>query len=74
MLNIGNRPTVNGTHTTIEVHILDFNDDIYGSIIQLAFIYKLRDEQRFPNLDALKQQLEADRNRVNTLLEDLSQD
>ncbi|HRN91057.1 MAG TPA: bifunctional riboflavin kinase/FAD synthetase [Ferruginibacter sp.] len=74
MLNIGNRPTVNGTHTTIEVHILDFNDEIYGSIIQLAFIYKLRDEQRFPNLDALKQQLEADLIRVNTLLEDLSQD
>lgn len=74
MLNIGNRPTVNGTHTTIEVHILDFNDEIYGSIIQLAFIYKLRDEQRFPNLDALKQQLEADRIRVNTLLQDLSQD
>lgn len=68
MLNIGTRPTVNGAHTTIEVHILDFNEDIYGHTIQILFRNKLRDEQRFPDLEALKQQLEADRMRVQQLL------
>ncbi|MBX2939503.1 MAG: bifunctional riboflavin kinase/FAD synthetase [Ferruginibacter sp.] len=71
MLNIGTRPTVNGTHTTIEVHILEFNRDIYGMTIELSLLHKLRDEQRFPDLDALKKQLETDRNRVNNLLQGL---
>ena len=48
MLNIGNRPTLdNGQNTSIEVHILDFNSDIYNETLEIDFICKIRDEQKF---------------------------
>ena len=66
MLNIGSRPTVNhnADHRTVEVNILDFDDDIYGEPIEVVFYHKLREEQKFASLDALKEQLAKD--RVNT--------
>lgn len=61
MLYIGNRPTVEGVDTSIEVNIFDFDRDIYGETLQVNFISTLRKDVRFDDLEALKQQLHADR-------------
>lgn len=61
MMNIGNRPTVDGTDTTIEVHYHDFNGDLYGSKLKVNIYHRLRDEIKFESFDALKQQLEKDK-------------
>lgn len=58
--NLGVRPTVGGTRPLLEVHLFDFDRDIYGAHISVRFVNKLRDEQRFPNFDALKAQIAAD--------------
>ena len=68
MLNIGHRPTVNnGSERSIEVHILDFEGDLYGKSLCVEFVERLRDERTFDNLDALMAQLEADKERVSGL-------
>ena len=61
MTNIGLRPTVGGTFPTIETHILDFDEDIYGLPLTITFLRRLRDEVHFPSLEELKAQLEKDR-------------
>ena len=61
MMNIGNRPTVNGTNQTIEVHFLNFNEDLYGQEITIEFLEFIRDEQKFDSLDALKNQIQKDK-------------
>ena len=61
MTDIGTRPTVGGTIPTIETHILDFDEDIYGLPLTITFLRRLRDEIHFPSLEALKQQLLLDR-------------
>ena len=67
MLNIGSRPTVNhnADHRTVEVHIFNFDADIYGEPIEVVFFQKLREEQKFPSIELLKDQLAQD--RTNTL-------
>ena len=61
MCNIGKRPTVGGTVRTIETHILDFDEDIYGLPLRLRFLRRIRDERKFPSLEALRLQLQQDR-------------
>ena len=61
MMNIGIRPTINGKRQTLEVHIFNFNKDIYNQKLKILFIEKIRDEQKFESLDALKKQLEKDK-------------
>ena len=61
MCNIGLRPTVDGKVRTIETHILDFDEDIYGLPLRLRFLRRIRDERKFPSLEALKEQLVMDR-------------
>lgn len=61
MTNIGVRPTVGGSARTVETHLLAFDEDIYGLPLRITFLCKLRDEIRFPSLDALKEQLAKDR-------------
>ena len=62
MCNIGTRPTVNaGKDTTVETNIFDFDEDIYGLDLKVTFLKKIRDERRFPSLEALKAQLILDR-------------
>lgn len=61
ILNIGVRPTVDGTIRTIEAHIFDFNKDIYGEDIKLIFLKHLRDEQKFDGIDALTSQIKLDK-------------
>lgn len=58
--NIGVRPTVDGRKCLMEVHLLDFNEEIYGRHVQVAFLKKLRDERRFESVDALQQQIRKD--------------
>ena len=60
MCNIGLRPTVGGGGRTIETHILDFNEDIYGLPMGIRFVRRIRDEIRFPSLEALRLQLLQD--------------
>ena len=63
--NIGTRPTVNATEErTIETHILDFNEDIYGLDMRVEFFFKIRDEVKFASLEELASQIEKDKRRV----------
>ena len=69
MCNIGCKPTVGaGNARTIETHIFDFDEDIYGLDIEISFISKLRDEVRFDSLEGLKLQLEKDRDYLYNLM------
>ena len=61
MCNIGLRPTVGGAARTIETHILDFDEDIYGLPLRLRFLRRIRDERKFDSLEALREQLVLDR-------------
>ena len=64
MLNIGTRPTFDGSTTTIEANIFNFNDDIYGQPMTIAFFFRLRNEQRFDSVEALEEQLHKDRKEI----------
>ena len=61
MMNIGTRPTLNGKNQTLEVHLFDFNEDLYKKKLKILFYKKIREEQKFESLDALKKQLEKDK-------------
>ena len=71
MMNIGNRPTVDGTLQTIEVHFLDFDQDLYHQTIRVSLLKRLRSEQKFPSLDALKTQLHHDKRDTATFVASL---
>jgi riboflavin kinase/FMN adenylyltransferase len=58
--NVGNRPTVDGTRSLLEVHLFDFHRDIYGRHVQVDFLHKIRAERRFESIDALRRQIEDD--------------
>ncbi len=61
MCNVGKRPTVDDSgETTVETHVLDFHKNIYGKFVRVHFICKLRDEQKFENLDMLTRRLKLD--------------
>jgi riboflavin kinase/FMN adenylyltransferase len=68
ILNIGDRPTVDGKKKTIEAHLIDFDGDVYGQELSIHFQEFLREEERFENLDALKNQLVMDRERAIFIL------
>lgn len=60
--NVGTRPTVSASElVTLEVHLLDFDKDIYGRRITIRFCHKVRDERRFDGLDSLKEQIGRDK-------------
>lgn len=71
MMNIGNRPTVDGTLQTIEVHFLDFDQNLYNQNISVSLLKRLRSEQKFPSLDALKTQLHHDKRDTGTFVASL---
>lgn len=66
--NIGIRPTVSGSHRTVEAHLIDSDGDFYGRCARLEFVARLRDELKFPSLDALTAQIARDRDRAALLL------
>ena len=58
--NVGTRPTVNGDQSRVEVHVFDFDGDLYGQSFQVIFHQRIRQEQRFNGLDALRAQIALD--------------
>ncbi|WP_347924198.1 bifunctional riboflavin kinase/FAD synthetase [Pontimicrobium sp. SW4] len=69
MMNIGNNPTVNGEKQTIEVHFFNFGKNIYNKKIQVELLKRLRDEEKFSSIDALKEQLHKDKDISLNFLE-----
>lgn len=61
MMNIGNRPTINGKHQTIEVNFFDLDENLYGKNIKVELLKFLRNEQKFNSIDELKIQLHQDK-------------
>ncbi|MDD3737675.1 MAG: bifunctional riboflavin kinase/FAD synthetase [Lentimicrobiaceae bacterium] len=72
MTNIGYRPTIDEHHLTIETNIFDFDEDIYDKDVRLFFVKRLRDEIRFKNLEALIEQLHADKQNSKDVLDKVS--
>jgi riboflavin kinase/FMN adenylyltransferase len=71
--NLGVRPTIAGVpKLLLEVHVLDFNGDLYGQHVHVEFMHKIRDEMKFESLDALKAQIATDiftaRNLFSTVI------
>jgi len=66
--NIGIRPTFGEGEKTVETHLLNYKDDLYGKDIRVEFVQKLRDEQRFPSSEELKVQIEKDVREVEAIL------
>lgn len=60
VMNIGNRPTVNGTYSTVEVHLFDWSGDLYGNTLMVELVKFLRPEQKFADIEALKNQIQID--------------
>ncbi len=58
--NVGTRPTVGGTRILLEAHLFDFNAEIYGHNIQVEFLHKLRDEERYDTLEELVEHIHQD--------------
>ncbi|MGE3176486.1 MAG: bifunctional riboflavin kinase/FAD synthetase [Vicinamibacterales bacterium] len=71
--NVGTRPTVDASGTvSIETHIFDFDQEVYGKPCRVGFVQRLRDERRFESFDALKDQIAADAERARLLFSRLS--
>lgn len=64
--NVGRRPTVEGERERLEVHLLDFQGDLYGRHVKVDFLHYLRPEQRFESLDALRAQIQQDERAART--------
>ena len=67
LTNLGVRPTFGESDLAIETHLLGYSGDLYGKQVRLSFVQRLRDERRFPDVDALRAQIEADRRRADRL-------
>jgi riboflavin kinase/FMN adenylyltransferase len=72
MLYIGIRPTLNGRQRTIEVNIFDFNETIYGETLTVYFIDLIREDEKFPDMATLKQQLGQDYQKATALFAKLN--
>ncbi len=66
--SLGTRPTVDGAHTLLEAHVFDYSGDLYGREIEVEFVAKLREEERFPSLDALVAQMHKDAAQARQIL------
>ena len=71
MMNIGTRPTVDGTKQTIEINFFDFKQDLYGQKITISLLHRMRSEQKFESIDALKNQLGKDKKIALAFIENL---
>lgn len=68
MLNLGSRPTISDSSFVIEVHLFDFNKQIYDDTLKVNFLKRIRDEKKFLDLSKLKLQLKKDENECRTLI------
>jgi riboflavin kinase/FMN adenylyltransferase len=71
MMNIGFNPTVQGKQKTIEVHLFDFDTDIYNRKIQVAILQRIRSEKKFESIELLTKQLDEDRSFSRNYLQNL---
>ena len=69
MMNIGTRPTFGGKRTTIETHIFHFDGDIYGQLLLVSFVHRIRGERKFESPEELAEQLREDEETVVALLQ-----
>lgn len=69
MMNIGRRPTFDEMDVTVEVHVFDFDGDLYGDRLRVQFLQRLRDEQKFDSVDALAVQLSEDERHCRRIVE-----
>ena len=72
MMNIGNRPTVNGAYQTIEVHFFDFNKNIYNTNLTVELLYFLRDEEKFDSSEQLVVQMMIDKQLARQFFQNLT--
>lgn len=71
--NVGLRPTVDASgRTSVETHIFDFTQDLYGSTVRVSFVRRLRDERTFDSLDGLREQIAVDCGKARALFDRLS--
>ena len=70
MMNIGQRPTFNGTTISMEVNLFNFTGNLYGQELLVSFISKIRDEHKFDSLEALSEQLKQDKDHINRLFDE----
>jgi riboflavin kinase/FMN adenylyltransferase len=69
VVNVGRRPTFEeGGAVLAEVHVIDWSGELYGQRVEVAFLHRLRDERRFPDVEALKRQIAADRDAARARL------
>ena len=68
--NIGNRPTVAGERSQLEVHVFDFDQNLYGKFITVQLVAKIRDEKKFASFEQLKEQILVDAEQAKLLLAD----
>lgn len=66
--SVGTRPTFGGKSVILEVHLFDFDEDIYGRFIDVEFIARLRDEEKFANVEALIEQMHVDAEQAREIL------
>ena len=70
VMNIGRRPTLdNGTNLSIEVHIMNYEGNLYGKELHLSFIERIREEKKFASLDELKAQIQKDIKKASVLFD-----
>ena len=70
--NIGNNPTFYGSRVTVEVHLLDFDADLYGSSLRIYFVERVRDEREFPDIFSLQEAIRNDVSRCREILANVS--
>ena len=68
VMNFGSRPTVDGGQELFEVHLFDFDEDLYGQTLKVELVRKIRDEQKFEGLDALVAQIQSDAQNAREIL------
>jgi riboflavin kinase/FMN adenylyltransferase len=66
--NLGCRPTFAGAGSSLEIHLLDFSGDLYGARLRIYFVERLRDERRFPSIEALRTAVRADIDKARAIL------
>jgi len=71
VVSLGTRPTVNGTDPLLEVHLFDYEGDLYGEYLSVDFLRWLRAEQKFESLDALVVQMGVDSARARAALAEI---